>query len=66
MKARLERVKRDGFVFIEDRKCPQCGAAALCLLPFELMLKQPDGTNIVCHPVLGGCNHGFEAEVRAG
>jgi len=38
--------------------CPFCGKKALIALP-PFMFPQPDGTNVVCHPVLGGCNQGF-------
>lgn len=31
-------------------------------LPPALLAKQPDSTTHVCHPTLGGCNHGFESK----
>lgn len=41
------------------RPCQICGKTAVVdLAPHELA-KQTDGTTHVCHPVLGGCNHGF-------
>lgn len=39
--------------------CPQCGARAVVELTPEQRLAQPDDTTHVCHPALGGCNHGF-------
>jgi len=39
--------------------CPKCGAFAICELTPEQRLAQPDDTTHVCHPLLGGCNHGF-------
>lgn len=44
------------------RKCPLCGVFAICQLPPKLRAQQTDGTNVVCHPAHGGCNHGFELE----
>lgn len=44
-------------------QCPKCGAAStLTELPPPLRAIQPDGTTHVCHPALGGCNHGFEVK----
>lgn len=40
--------------------CPICLKFAVCLLPPILASRQTDGTNAVCHPSHGGCNHGFE------
>lgn len=47
--------------------CPLCKKpATLVALPLPELEKQPDGTNVVCHPALGGCNHGFDSPaVRA-
>lgn len=39
--------------------CSKCGAAALIKLPDEVRAEQPDDTTHVCHPMAGGCNHGF-------
>ena len=39
--------------------CPNCGAHAIVALTPEQRLAQPDDTTHVCHPALGGCNHGF-------
>lgn len=39
--------------------CPKCGVHAVVLLTPEQRLAQPDDTTHVCHPLLGGCNHGF-------
>lgn len=45
------------------RDCPQCGAAeSVVLLPAELLAEQPDDTNAVCAPFLGGCNQGFHVD----
>lgn len=41
--------------------CPMCQRVALVRLPQSLLAFETDGTNVVCHPALGGCNHGFEA-----
>lgn len=40
--------------------CQLCGKQALTILPPPVLKRQPDRTNVVCHPSLGGCNHGFE------
>ncbi len=40
--------------------CPMCQRLALVRLPPSLLALETDGTNVVCHPALGGCNHGFE------
>lgn len=40
-------------------RCPKCGAQAIVLLTPKERLAQPDDTTHVCHPGLGGCNHGF-------
>ena len=39
--------------------CHFCGEDALTELPPLLLERQHDGTTIVCHPSLGGCNRGF-------
>jgi hypothetical protein len=43
--------------------CPLCGKIAVVALPPPIIAKQPDDTTAVCHPSLGGCNHGFAANV---
>jgi hypothetical protein len=43
--------------------CPFCGVRALVELPPWEFAKQTDGTNVVCAPPFGGCNHGFEAKL---
>lgn len=48
---------------ILPRNCPKCGVHALVGLPKPVIKAQPDETNIVCHPAIGGCNHGFFMEV---
>lgn len=45
--------------------CPFCLVVAVTELPPPLLAMQPDGTTHVCHPALGGCNHGF-ADTRGG
>lgn len=57
--------KKNGEVVGEDvlqleQACPFCGKRALTMLPTWELAKQPDATNAVCNPALGGCNHGFE------
>lgn len=42
--------------------CPKCGKRSLALLTLEQRQAQPDATMIVCHPLLGGCNHGFSID----
>lgn len=52
-----------GHLFVSttlDVPCPFCKRAAIVLLPAELRAEQPDGTTHVCHPLAGGCNHGFQ------
>lgn len=39
--------------------CPKCGKRAIVELTPAQRLAQPDDTTHVCHPSLGGCNHGF-------
>ena len=46
--------------------CPHCKAFALIVLPEALRKTQPDGTTHVCHPLAGGCNHGFTDDDIAG
>jgi hypothetical protein len=47
---------------IESGACPFCLVPAVTKLPKPLLEIQPDGTTHVCHPSLGGCNHGFADE----
>lgn len=42
--------------------CGMCGKKAVVPLTVTQLAQQPDKTTHVCHPVLGGCNHGFERE----
>lgn len=42
--------------------CPLCGVRAIVELTPAQRLSQPDDTTHVCHPALGGCNHGFTDE----
>lgn len=44
--------------------CPMCGKHSLAALPPPLLVQQPDETNVVCMPALGGCNQGFEVPLR--
>jgi hypothetical protein len=44
------------------RRCPLCGANAVLELTDELQADQQDGTTHVCHPLVLGCNHGFELQ----
>ncbi len=44
--------------------CPTCGAWAVVQLPPALLAAQPDATTHVCNPGFGGCNQGFELEVK--
>ena len=39
--------------------CPMCSKRAIVPLPPPVLAVQPDNTTHVCHPALGGCNHGF-------
>ena len=41
------------------RTCALCGKLAVVKLGPELLAKQADATTHVCHPNLGGCNHGY-------
>jgi hypothetical protein len=55
-----------GGVFVEskiERCCPLCGVRAIVALPAVLLAEQPDDTTHVCHPSLGGCNHGFALDI---
>lgn len=42
--------------------CPFCTTYAVVKLTPAQLAQQPDGTTHVCHPTLGGCNHGFAME----
>lgn len=46
-------------------RCPLCNALAIILLPDEVLADQPDSTTHVCHPIAGGCNHGFDTAPEA-
>lgn len=43
-------------------RCQLCGVAAVVPLPPSLLAQQTDGTTHVCHPGMGGCNHGFASD----
>lgn len=45
--------------------CSMCGSVSVVALPEALLGEQPDDTTHVCHPVAGGCNHGFAIEAFA-
>jgi hypothetical protein len=49
----------------KPRRCDLCGADAVLPLNARTRMAQPDATTHVCHPVLGGCNHGFTVYVEA-
>lgn len=49
---------------VEQGGCPFCLAPAVTALPPPLLAEQSDGTTHVCHPALGGCNHGFVRAVK--
>ena len=55
------RGARNRFASAIESNCSLCGAAAVILLPPEIRAVQPDDTTHVCHPLAGGCNHGFAA-----
>ncbi len=44
--------------------CPMCGERAVIKLPAAIRRERPDDTTHVCHPLAGGCNHGFALEVK--
>jgi hypothetical protein len=44
---------------VVSHKCPLCKHFAVVRLPEALQGLQPDDTTHVCHPSIGGCNHGF-------
>lgn len=45
---------------MKDRSlCPFCNVIAIVPLTPKQLAEQPDDTTHVCHPALGGCNHGF-------
>ena len=44
----------------ETRDCPSCKKTrTVAILSAADAAKQTDGTVMVCHPLLGGCNAGF-------
>jgi len=45
--------------------CPFCHRNAVVRLPARIAAQQTDGTTHVCHPIAGGCNHGFARDVLA-
>lgn len=45
--------------------CRFCGVQAIVALPPHLLTIQPDDTTHVCHPGLGGCNHGFAIDGKS-
>ncbi len=44
--------------------CPFCKRQAILPLTPAQLKEQPDETTHVCHPWLGGCNHGFAMETQ--
>lgn len=46
-------------------KCPFCGKRRIVALPAPMAAGQYDGTTHVCHPSIGGCNHGFAIVKKA-
>lgn len=44
---------------ILEPPCSKCGERAIIKLEGKLLAEQTDGTTHVCHPLAGGCNHGF-------
>ncbi len=46
-----------------ESRCAMCGADAVVKLPARIARDQHDGTTHVCHPSVGGCNHGFTRDV---
>jgi len=46
--------------YVLPEACPFCGKRRIVVLPPPVVAQQPDGTTHVCHPSIGGCNHGFE------
>lgn len=45
--------------------CPLCGMDAVVPLDDETLAMQPDDTTHVCHPFIGGCNHGFAQSMQS-
>lgn len=45
--------------------CPRCNVHAIVPLTQTQLREQPDDTTLVCHPALGGCNHGFAVDAKA-
>lgn len=45
-----------------DKPCPQCGKLALVTLEKEDGVDMTDGTVVLCHPMLKGCNTGFAVD----
>lgn len=40
--------------------CPECRNFTIVKLPDWMVRSLADGTTLLCHPGLGGCNTGFE------
>jgi len=53
------RYKGAVYQSIVSHKCPRCRQAAVVRLPEALIALQPDDSTHICHPIVGGCNHGF-------
>ncbi len=60
----LSKIKRSfRLAYLPDAKlCPFCSQLSIVPLDPVDLAKQPDETTHVCHPWLGGCNHGFAEE----
>jgi hypothetical protein len=54
--------KLRGVEAVAPVKCPMCGRLAVLPLTAALLKFQPDDTTHVCHPDIGGCNHGFAVD----
>lgn len=61
----VKTAKGGGYVISADKAVPciLCGKTAVLPLSPPDLAKQTDGTTHVCHPSIGGCNHGFAMKV---
>lgn len=64
LNAQVEKMFESVSFLIPLCNCPKCDAYAIVALTPKQRLAQPDDTSHVCHPALGGCNHGFTLETE--
>lgn len=51
--------KKETYISTPESRCMFCLKIAVVRLTGAILDEQTDGTTHVCHPSVGGCNHGF-------